>query len=97
MQFSLQSLIGYITLCSLLSACSAIAGVGSSIGLMLLALALWFRQGLLALAMLAATLIAAGAAVDAPRGDFGAGRFLLIVLVATGLCAWYTPRRELSV
>lgn len=92
-QFSLLSLLGFVTLCGILSALSALIGIAASSLLMLMSLALWARQGLLALTMFMAACLGADAPFQA-RGEGAAlARQALVVLVAAGLCGWYCLRR----
>jgi hypothetical protein len=89
MQFSIGNLLAYISLCCVLAACSPVAGVASSVALMLFALALWWRHGFLALTMLSCAMLGGGPALDAPQGGFETGRFFVILLLASFVCGWY--------
>jgi hypothetical protein len=91
-QFSLRSLIEYVTVCAIVMAWSAPLGVAASVFLMLMGLALWARQGVLCLAML----MAACLAVDSSQQDSASRmeRQLMVILLAGALCTWYRVRRE---
>jgi hypothetical protein len=93
-QFGLLSLFGFVTLCAVLSALSAVVGVAASAVLMLMALALWARQGLLALVMLMAALLVAGARFQATSESVAVARQVLVILTAAALCGWYCLRRR---
>ncbi len=93
-QFGLLSLFGFVTVCAVLSALSALVGMAASAMLMLMALALWARQGLLALAMLMATLLVADAPFQAKGEGAALARQVLVILLAAGLCGWYCLRRR---
>lgn len=92
LQFGLKSVFEYMTICAIFLASSAATGMASSVCLMLMALAIWARQGLLALAMLMAASLAAD-----PPGLAGGSAFIrqLMVFVLAGmLCTWYRLRRS---
>ncbi len=93
-QFGLLSLFGFVTLCAILSALSALVGMAASGVLMLMALALWARQGLLALVMLMAALLVAGAPFQAISESAALARQVLVILTAAALCGWYCLRRR---
>ena len=57
-QFPLWSVFEFVTLCAVVSALSAVIGIGASVCLMLMALFLWAKRGLIALAMLMANTLA---------------------------------------
>jgi len=95
-QFTLRSLLAYITLCSILMSPSSVVGVAASVALMLMALALWMRQGCFALIMwMTASLVA-----DLPWNASPEGSTLLAQLtsitLAGGLVAWYRVRRHFA-
>ena len=87
-QFSLAALLQYITFCAILAAFSGVTGVVATMLLMLFALALMTRHGLLALGTLAASVIACG-------GDEAASyaNCAVVVLLAGLLCIWYSMLR----
>jgi hypothetical protein len=91
-QFSLAALLEYITVCGVLLAFSAIAGIASVACLMAMAAALAARQGWLALASLAGALSAADWKIAATNSDDSYGRVLLAILLAAVLCVWYLRR-----
>ncbi len=91
-QFGLLSLLGFVTVCAILSALSAVVGTASSVLLMLMALALWARQGLLALRMFMAACLGADGRFAGGEGA-AVARQLLVVLLAAALCGWYCLRR----
>ena len=91
-QFSLAALLEYITVCGVLLAFSAIAGIASVACLMAMAAALAARQGWLALASLAGALSAADWKFAATNPDASYGRELLAMLLASLLCVWYLRR-----
>jgi len=88
-QFSLADLLEYITVCGVLLAFSAIAGIAC---LMAMAAALAARQGWLALASLAGALSAADWKIATTASDDSYGRELLAMLLASLLCVWYLRR-----
>jgi len=88
-QFSLADLLEYITVCGVLLAFSAIAGIAC---LMAMAAALAARQGWLALASLAGRLSAADWRIATTASDDSYGRELLAMLLAALLCVWYLRR-----
>jgi hypothetical protein len=94
-QFGLLSLLGFVTVCAVLSALSGVVGPAASVLLMLMALALWARQGVLALAMLMAACIAANANLQPQDEGASIVRQLAIIATATGLGIWYCLRRRL--
>lgn len=91
-QFSLAALLEYITVCGVLLAFSAIAGIVSVACLMAMAAALAARQGWLALASLAGALSAADWKIATTNLDDSYGRELLAILLASLLCVWYLRR-----
>lgn len=93
-QFSLRALFEYTTLCCLLAAMSSGLGIGPSVCLMLLGLALTIGQGLLSLGMLGAAVIAV--AFSATPGGDEFNRLSATVLAAGGVCGWYRWRAQSS-
>jgi hypothetical protein len=93
-QFGLLSLLGFVTVCAVLSALSALVGMAASVALMLMALALWARQGLLALTTFSAALLVAGAPFPTSGEGQALARLVLVILLAAGLCGWYCLRRR---
>jgi hypothetical protein len=91
LQFSLQALFEYTTLCCLLAGLSSLLGIGPSLCLMFFGLALVWKQGPLALVML---LIAFGSTdLDAAYTTSAAlRRFILTTLAAALLSFWYRWR-----
>jgi len=89
-QFSLRHLFEYMTLCCMLAALTGVLGIGPSVCLMLLGLALGAGQGLLSLAFLWAALLLAAL----PFGAVGheVVQQTTIVLTAAGMCGWYRWR-----
>jgi hypothetical protein len=86
-QFSLLALFEYTTLCCLLAGLSGIVGIGPSICLMLMGLALAAHQGALALVMIwVATVVAAY-----PEGIDGSNiaAQAMTIVVAFCVCGWY--------
>jgi hypothetical protein len=69
-------------------------GVAASIALMLLSLALWARQGPLALGMLAAASCAADWSPGSLHDGSAIGRQVAVLLLATALCLGYRLRRQ---
>lgn len=85
-QFDLRSMLGYMTLGGVLFSASSMVGIGSMIGLMLMALALWWRQGLLALMMWAIIFKFSGSAPAEPSGSV---IFLETTVLPVVVVAWY--------
>ena len=95
-QFDLLSLFEFVTLCSILLAFSAILGITTSVLLMLMALAIWTRQGRLALTMFIAAVLASDIRMYSPEENWFLARHALVVLLGTLLPAWYQLRRKWS-
>jgi hypothetical protein len=93
-QFGLRSLLEFVTWCGVLSAFTPISGVAAGVCLMLLALALWSRQGGVALAMLMAACLAAELPSSEPSSGSAFGRQFVTILAAAALCGWYQMRRN---
>jgi hypothetical protein len=90
-QFSLKDLFECMTFCCVMAALSGVLGIGPSLCLMGLGLALWMGQGLLALTML----MAASLAAELQMGPHTLGAFgqqLMTALAATAVCCWYRWR-----
>ena len=83
-------MLGYMTLGGVLFSASSMVGIGSMIGLMLMALALWWRQGLLALMMWAIIFKFSGSAQAEPSGSV---IFLETTVLPVVVVAWYRYRR----
>jgi hypothetical protein len=92
-QFRLWALLEFVTLCGVIMALSAVTGAVAGFCLILMALALWTRQGWLALAMLMMALLAADAAFYPLPGTPSLTSQLAVILMAAGLCGWYRYRR----
>jgi len=92
-QFTLSALFEYMTWCAVLAAFSALTGVASGVFLMLTALALGARQGLLALAMLMGASLAADWPSNRTSDSSGVARQAAVLLLAGALCEW-RPLRE---
>jgi hypothetical protein len=90
-QFGLARLLEYVTVCAILAALSGATGAAASVCLMLMALALGARQGVLALALFAASCLAADA-VHALASPPPWERALFTVLLAAAVSAWYRWR-----
>jgi hypothetical protein len=95
-QFSLAALLEYVTVCGVLLAFCAIAGIACVAFLMAMAGALAARQGWLALASLAGALSAADWKFASTDPDASYGRELLAILLAALLCIWYLRRVKAS-
>lgn len=93
-QFGLARLLEYVTVCAILSAFSTALGYAATIFLMLMALALWARQGFMALAMLMAASLATNGSRDAIDDQSALPRQLFVILTAIALCGWYRLRRH---
>jgi hypothetical protein len=93
-QFSLLAMLEYMTICSLLAALSPLVGMPASVALMLLALAVWVRIGLLAIALLMVSLMAACGLLD-PRSDMtGFAQTIVTVLAALAIAFWFRWRHR---
>jgi hypothetical protein len=90
-QFSLLALFEYTTLCCILAALTGVLGIGPSIGLMFLGLALSARQGWLALAMFMTTSLAAEVTNRTDAVPIS-GQPLMIIFAAACICGWYRWR-----
>ena len=95
-QFSLGSLLEYITVCGVLLSATPVVGLPGILALMAMALALAMRQGLLAIILwMTASLIA-----DVPWRAEAAGseaiQQLASLALAAGLVTWYYVRRVSS-
>jgi uncharacterized membrane-anchored protein len=95
-QFDLRSLFEFVTCCAILSGLSGVLGIASSVCLMLMALALWARQGFLSLTMLMMAYFVANWKLDSQQPESLARAFLTI-LVAFAICLWFRARRLISV
>ena len=87
-QFSLLSLFELTTLCCLLAASISLLGIETVASLMLFAVSLHYRWGLLSISSLVTILLMA----SAPSGLAEEGAFVrqaAAVLAATLVCAWY--------
>jgi C4-dicarboxylate transporter len=93
-QFSLAALMEFATLCGILSALFRASGIAASILLMAMALSLAARQGLLAVAMLMAALIAADAQAGGMERADAVQCQATVILIAASLCVWYLLRRR---
>lgn len=93
-QFSLWSLLEYMTLCSVLLAFVPVVGTAATSALILLALALWARQGFVALAMLMAASLAADWSHRSLHSASTAGPQVVVLLLAAALCLGYRLRRR---
>ena len=93
-QFRLSALLEFVTICSVLSASSSAVGVASSVFLTLMALAVWARQGILALLMLAAASLATAPLYDPTHSTSATMRECIVFLLGTGICFWYQVRRQ---
>lgn len=93
-QFSLWSLLEYMTLCSVLLAFVPAVGTAATSALILLALALWARQGFVALAMLMAASLAADWSHRSLHSASTAGPQVVVLLLAAALCLGYRLRRR---
>lgn len=87
-QFALISLFEYTTICAILLANSTLIGLAASVPLMLMAMAIWARQGWLALGLLAAASLTADVWAD-PFQMASVPRQLLVMLPAALVVAWY--------
>ncbi len=92
-QFGVIALLEYITWCAILSALSAIVGIGASTFLMLMTLAVSARQGVLALVMLMGASLAADWPIQTIHSDDHLVRQVVVILAATCSCSWYRLRR----
>ena len=95
-QFSLASLLEFSALCAILSALFRISGIAACIFLMGMALALGARQGLLAIAMFALAILAAGAQSVPDQFRQVIQRQLSVTIIAALLSTWYVLRRRLA-
>lgn len=93
-QFGLASLLGFVTVCAVLSALAGAIGISASVLLMLMSLALWARQGWLAMAMLLSASLAADLPLPTPGVESTIVRQVLVFLSAAVLCGWYRLRRK---
>jgi hypothetical protein len=93
-QFGLLALFEYTTLCCLLAGLSGTTGIGPSICLMLVGLALAARQGALALGMIWVATIVAAYPDDIGSSTIAAE--VTTVLVAFCTCGWYRWRSRRS-
>jgi len=93
-QFRLWSLFEFVTVCAVVSALSAVIGAGASVCLMLMALFLWAKRGLIALAMLMAASLMADWSGDPLQGAVPLVRQFAVIVLATALCSWYALRRK---
>ena len=91
-QFSLTTLLEYVTLCAICMAVSSLTGPAASVFLMLMALALAVKKGSPALAMLTAACMAADWTSGSPSGSPQIQRQVTVLLLAGLLCAWYRWR-----
>jgi len=93
-QFSLIEMFEYVTICSILAALSGIIGIGASLLLMLLTLAIWLRAGSIAMVLLLFVLLAA----DSPSSPMSSlaeyGHAPLAGLFAFNIALWYGMRRR---
>ena len=91
LQFGLMALTELVTICAIVFASSAWTGVPASIFLAGLALALFLKLGPLAIAMFAATSVAADLSIDD-----GLERQLWVIFIGALLCLWFRLRGRLS-
>ena len=89
-QFSLIAVFEFVTICAVLAASTPLLGILTAVCLMLFALALWLKLGLLALAMLVAAILA----IDWHPETLNSARHLVLLLMIGLLCAWYEWRRR---
>jgi hypothetical protein len=94
-QFGLRSLLGFVTVCAVLSAFSAVIGIVAGAMLMLMALALWARQGMLALILFMLASLTADVTSSNHNEAAALGRQFFVILLAAVLCGWYCLRRRL--
>ena len=93
-QFQLSVLFEFVTICSVLAAASPAIGAASSACLMLMSLAVWARQGFMALAMLAGACLATSPPLsDATEFVTVSMRECVVCLLGVGTCYWYRFRR----
>src|SRR5436190_3656649 len=92
-QFSLRSLFEYTTICCVLAALSSFTGIQSTFCLMAFSLALAANQGRVAIAVLAATSMAAELPIQGDQ-TFSALRQFTTLFIAGSLGAWYCCRRH---
>jgi hypothetical protein len=93
-QFGLLSLLGFVTVCAIISAAAGVISLPASVFLMLMALALWARQGVPALAMLMAALVSADATLRSHDEGMSLIRQVAILATAAFLGGWYCLRRR---
>jgi hypothetical protein len=87
-QFSLRSLLEFMTICALLFAASAVFGLTVSVCLILMAAAIWMKQGGIAICALTLALIATDWPASAGESDAPVD-IGLVVFAASALCVWY--------
>ena len=93
-QFSLFSLLEFVTICAVLSTCSYFIGIGASICLMLMAFSLWTRIGWLVLTLLVAASLAVGGSFDESDNFPDILQQFAVFLLTVLLTTWYSLRRK---
>jgi hypothetical protein len=92
-QFSLAALFEFTALCAVLSALSPNLGIIPLSFLILMALSLGARQGLLAIAMFAAASISCDIVAKKTVNKYDFTGQATILLIGFTLCGWYLLRR----
>lgn len=92
-RFGLKEIFELTTLCCILASLSTLFGNASSFYLMVMAVAVWLRQGAIALAMLVVACLSVDETESLDR-DSEIFRIILLMFVATGICMWYEMRRR---
>jgi len=93
-RFSLAALLEFPAVCGVLLALSPSLNPACDCCLMVMAVALAARQGLLALLMLMAASLTADLPAHSPQGGFTFAGQALVFLLAGLLCVWYQVRRK---
>ena len=95
-QFSLLSLLEYVTVCNILLSASSVLGIAASVALILMALALWMKRRFIALLMWMTASLVAGSPWNASLAGSTLLAQLTSIAIAGGLVAWYCVRRHLA-
>ena len=90
-QFGLMELMEFVTICAIVFALSGATGTAASIFLVMMALGLAMKRGLVALLMLATASVAADLP-SAASDDNGLLRQVIVILIGVSLCGWFRRR-----
>jgi hypothetical protein len=87
-------LFEYVTICSILAACSSVVGIAATALLMLLALAIWAKAGRVAMGLLMGILLAANVEPSPTAAWSPYAQPLLTSPLAMAIALWYGYRRR---